>query len=323
MSGFRRDRIDRARPEADIAIRPTGLHGGRMKRLHVTVMVTASLVAASGAFAQSPRSSPVLGEQHEIITSYETARRGSDGSSGRSSGGNTLLESVIAVSDVGLELEYDLPQNATAEERARYWQYPTRVFRASDGDMRLLNAADLEANVDRWLASAGWTREVCGRWIFTWNAFRIECDPQSVVAEVEALDLRSVDLRDGATYRHPGTLGSGTLVRTDGPTGVSFAVSLPVDTDAVRRGRAESDVAIGEMMQQPVSLEDALRQRSGETITGTVEVTFDVNAAGNPTRRTVVTTLETVDAESVTETDRQTVTLERRLVASPTLTNSR
>ncbi len=51
----------------------------------------------------------------------------------------------------------------------------------------------------------------------------------------------------------------GTLVRTDGPTGTSFAVALPVDPDAVRRGRAESDVAVGEMMQQPVTLEDALR----------------------------------------------------------------
>lgn len=285
-----------------------------MKQLLVAVTFAASLVATSGALAQSPRSGHVVGEKHEIITSYQTARQGSDGSSGSSNGQDTLLESVIAVGDFGLELEYDLPQNATAEERDRYWQYPARVLRAPDGRTRLLNASELEASVDRWLAMAGWTREVCGHWIFTWNAFLIECDPQSVVAEIEALDLQSVDLREGAAYRHPGTLGTGTIVRTDGPTGTSFAVALPVDPEAVRRGRAESDVAVGEMMQQPVTLEDALRQRSGETVSGTVTITFEIDGIGNPRRRTVVTSLETIDAEGVTETDRRTVTVERRPV---------
>lgn len=279
----------------------------------------ASLVATPPAFSQATRQSPVVGEQHEIITSYETASRSSDGSSGSSRGRDALLESVVAVSDLGLELEYGLPQAATPEERDRHWQYPARVLRASDGSFRLLNGSELEARLDRWLATAGWTREVCGHRIFTWNAFRIECDPQSVVDQIEALDLRSVDLRDGAAYRHPDTLGAGTLFRTDRPDGARFAVELPPDAEAVRRARAESDVAVGEMMQQPVTFEDALRQRSQETISGTVAITFDVDAAGNPMRRQVVTNLETVDAEGVTETDRRTVTVERRPVTRLTV----
>ena len=299
-----------------IAIGATRLHGVPMKALLLATMLTASLVVSSNAFAQSSDHRPVAGDLHEITVSYETARQGSDGSSGSSSGQDTMQERVVAVSDLGLELEFDLPQGASAEDRARVWQYPARVFRPPNGPMRLLNAPELEASLDRWLATAGWSREVCGHWIFTWNAFRIECDPESVVADIEAFDLRSVDLREGAAYRHPGTLGTGTLVRTDGPDGASYAVELPVDVEAVRRARAESDESVGKMMQQPVTLEDAIRQRSQETISGMVAITFDVDGTGNPRRRTVVTTLETVDAEGVTETDRRTVIVERRPLTS-------
>lgn len=301
-------------PFALVAMNAASVQAPRMKWIGTLALIAASLVANSVAFAQSPQ--PVVGESHEITVSYQTTQNSSDGSSGSSNGHDMTLERVIAVTDLGLELEYDLPQTATDEARARIWQYPARIFRPQSGPARLLNRDDLEARLDLWLAAAGWTREACGRWIFTWNAFRIECDPESVLATVEALDLRSVDLRDGATYRHPDTLGTGSLTRTmAGQDGASFSVELEVDADSVRRARAESDVAVGEIMQQPVTLEEALRERSDETISGSVQVTFDVDAAGAPTRRTVVTTLETVDADGVSGTDRSTVVLERRPVS--------
>lgn len=224
-----------------------------------------------------------------------------------------MLERVVAVSDLGLELEFDLPRDATAEDRARVWKYPARVLQPSTGIMQLLNGSELEGRVDRWLASSGLKREMCGRWIFTWNAFRIECDPNSVIADIEAINLLAVDLHEGAMYRHPGTLSSAPLSRTNDKAGGStYSVKLDVDVDAVRRSRAEGDVAVGDMMQQPVTLENALRKRSEETVTGTVEITFDVDVKGSPTRRTVVTTLETVKPDGVLVTDRQTVTVERR-----------
>jgi len=304
---------------SDIAIRVTGVHCWDMNWIGIIAGLAASLTAGSTTLAWSPQPDPVVGEQHKIIVSYETSRQDSDGSSGSSRGSNTTLERVIAVSDLGIELEFDLPQDATAEDRARVWQYPARVLQPSGGTMRLLNGPELDARLDRWLATAEWTREVCGHWIFTWNAFLIECDPESVVAEIEAFDLRSVDVREGATYRHPGTLGSGTLSKaTEGPDGATFSVSLDVDADAVRRSRAEADVAVGEMIQRPVTLETALRERSTETVTGTVEITFAVDAAGRPMRRTVVTTLETVGSDGVSETDRRTVTVERRVASGPT-----
>jgi hypothetical protein len=68
------------------------------------------------------------------------------------------------------------------------------------------------------------------------------------------------------------------------------------------------------MMQEPVTLEEALLKRSTEEILGTVEVTFEVDQAGSPTKRIAVTTLEIVGAGGVTESHRRTVTVERRPV---------
>ncbi len=230
-----------------------------------------------------------------------------------------MLERVIAVSSLGLELEFDLPTNVTVEDRALTWKFPARVFQSSDGTIRLLNGDELETRVDRWLTMAGMTREMCGRWIFTWTAFRIECDPESVIADIQAINLLGTDLHEGAAYQLPETLGSGTLSRiSDGPNGATYTVTLAVDADAVRRSRAESDVAVGEIVQDPVTLEAALDERSKESVSGTVEVTFDVDPSGNPTRRTVVTTIETVKTDGVRETDRRTVTVERRVASGRT-----
>lgn len=281
------------------------------------------LVIAGAAVCEAPQSSPAAGEQHEIVVSYQTSQKGSDGSSSSSSGRDTMLERVIAVSDRGVELEFDLPRDATAEDRARTWKYPARVLQPASGAMQLLNGAELESRIDPWLAAAQLTRRMCGRWIFTWNAFRIECDPQSVIADIEAINLLSVDLRDGAVYRHPQTHGSGELTRAaDGPDGAIFFVSMGVDVDAVRKSRAENDVVVGEITQQPVTLESALRERSMETLTGQVEITFSVDAAGNPTRRTTVTTLDTVRSDGVIETEKSTVTVNRRPVSAPLTTEA-
>ena len=279
-------------------------------------VIAAVLLANLDARAQSPRPAPKVGEQYEITRSYETSHQTSDGSSGSSSGRDTFLERVIGVREGDLELEYDLPQDATAEDRARNWQLPARVLKQSSGRILLLNRGELEARLQRWLDAAGWTRAVCGHWIFTWNAFRIECDPESVVETIEEFDVRSADLREGAPYRDTGARGPGTLTRVaDGPDGARFTVVMEIDPDAVRRASAESDVAVGEIMQEPVTLEAALRERARESISGTIEVTFDTDSAGNVRRRTKVMRLETNGPGGLSETRTSTETLERRLVS--------
>ena len=212
-------------------------------------------------------------------------------------------------------MQYDLPSAATADERARNWQFPARVFKAFDGPAQLLNGPELEARVDGWLKAAGWPRTVCGHWIFTWNAFRIECDPQSVIKTVQSFDLRSAELRDGASYQETEARGSGQLARKAGPDGAIFAVEMPVDPDAVRRSRAESDVVVGEIMNKPVSLDAALRERAREVVSGTISVEFEVDPAENVRRRTKVTKLDIKGPDGRSETETVTEALERRLIS--------
>ncbi|TLY83333.1 MAG: hypothetical protein E6K41_01495 [Gammaproteobacteria bacterium] len=90
-----------------------------------------------------------------------------------------------------------------------------------------------------------------------------------MIKTVESFDLRSADLREGAPYQETEARGSGKLARrAGGPGGAIFVVEMPVDPDAVRRGRAESDVVVGEIMNKPVSLDAALRDRATEIASG-------------------------------------------------------
>lgn len=277
---------------------------------------SAFLLLASNASSEPSQSAPKVGEEYEISKRYETSEETSDGSSGSSSGRDVILERVIGVRDGGLELEYDLPKAATAEDRARSWQFPARVFRPNNGAMQLLNGRELEARVDGWLKAAGWTRAACGRWIFTWNAFRIECDPQSVIKTLEVFDLSSAVIREGAAYQDVEARGRGILTRkAAGPNGATFTVVMEIDPDAVRRARAESDVVVGELMQKPMTLDAALRERANEAVTGTISVTFDTDPAGNTRSRIKVTKVETRKPDGRSESRTSTETVERRPVS--------
>ena len=278
--------------------------------------IVALLLLDGDARGESPYSAPKVGAEYEISKRYETSQQTSDGSSGSSRGRDAILERVRGVREGGLELEYDLTKDATAEDRARSWQFPVRFFRPTNGSMQLLNRPELEARVESWLKAAGWTRAVCGRSIFTWDAVRIECDPQSVIKAVEVFDLRPADLRDGAPYQETEALGPGTFTRrAAGPNGATFAVAMEIDPDVVRRARADSDVAVGEIMRKPVTLDAALRERAKDSVSGTISVIFETDSAGNVRRRTKVTKVETKgpDGRSESQTVRETV--ERRSVS--------
>ena len=278
----------------------------------VAALLLPAIVARAGAL--SPASQ--VGDTYEITLAKDSVQQGSDGSSGSSHDKDTIIERVIGLRADGLELRYDLPNAATADERARNWQFPARVLKPFGGPAQLLNGPELEARVDDWLKAAGWPRTVCGHWIFTWNAFRIECDPQSVIKMVQSFDLRSADLREGAPYQETEARGSGKLARkAAAPDGAIFAVEMPVDPEAVRRARAESDVVVGEIMNKPVSLDAALHERAGEIVSGTISVAFETDPAGNVRRRTKVTKLNITGPDGRSETETITETLERRLIS--------
>lgn len=283
----------------------------------VITLVVALPLACAAPSGSMPLAAEV-GRAHQISKHYETVQRSSDGSSGSSRGRDVLLERVIAATDSGLELEFDLSDQATPEDRARSWQFPVRILAPESGPMQVQNWPELDARLDAWLAAAGLTRAHCGQWIFTWNAFRIDCDAASVIATVESFSLGHAPLHEGDAYGVKGARAPGTLKRSSvGPEGSKLSVLLDIDPDAVRRARAESDVAVGEMMGQPVSLESALAGRSGETVSGTITVTIDTDAEGMPWRRTSVTEIEIKAADGETESQTTTETLERKAVPGP------
>jgi hypothetical protein len=289
-----------------------------MKIFRVMCAAATLLLPTAVTYAQSPPLLPKAGDEYEIRKSYETSEQSSDGGSSSSSGHDTLLERVIDVRADGKVLEFDLSKNATAQDRGREWKFPARVFKPLTGSMRLLNRAALEARLEKWLKAAKWTRDICGHWIFTWNAFQIDCEPQTVIEIVESYDLTSTDLSEGASYQTSGARGPGTLSRKSiGPDGATFAAVMEIDPEAVRRARAESDVAAGEIMQKPVTFEAALRERAKETVSGKISVTFQTDAAGRVRRRVKVTKLQMKSPDGRSENRTATETLERRLLLGP------
>ena len=277
---------------------------------------TSLLAALSLAIVARATASPQVGDTYEITLTRDSAQQGSNGSSGSSHDQDAIIERVNGLRADGLELEYDLPNTVTSEERASVWQYPARVFKPIDGPEQLLNGQELEARIDNWLKAAAIPRSACGHWIFTWNAFRIECNPQSVIETIAAFDLRTAPLREGASYQDPEGRGTGKLIRKVGtPDSAGFEVEVPVDPDFVRRANAESDVAVGEILRKPVTYEAALRERSNEAVSGTISIEFQLDADGEVRRRTKVTKVEIKKPDGQSEKNTVTEILERRLIS--------
>ena len=253
------------------------------------VLVSTLVFSAGTSLAEAPRYAPAAGDEYLITRSYETSSETSDGSSGRSSGANTIVERVIGVRADGLEIEFDFPKDTSDQARARTWQLPVQVFRPSIGPMQLLNRPELEARVEVWLQTFGMSREACGKWTFTWTALRIDCDPDSALEMLDSFDLRAERPGDGSPYDDAEAVGPGALKKTAaGPERETFTVTLQVDPDVVRRARAESDVVAGDLMNEPVTLEDALASRAKEVVTGTISVTLNADLEGTVWRRTRV-----------------------------------
>lgn len=275
--------------------------------------IAAPEVFSSKASAADHR--PQVGDTTQIMMVHERNQQRNGASSGSSFGRDTIIERVIAVSNAGVTLEFDLPDQVSSEDRARVWQYPFRVLKTTSGTIQLLNRAELEVRVNKWLKAANLPREVCGHWFFTWNAFHIECEPETVLKTVEVFDL-SQNVGEGTTYHDKDARTSGTIRRTTDASGVTkFAVDLEVDPEAVRRARVETDLVVGEIMHKPVTLDSARRERAKEVISGTITITFETGEDGQVRRRTKVMKVQTKFPDGHLETETMTQTLERRRVA--------
>jgi hypothetical protein len=258
------------------------------------------------------------GEVIEISRDVETTDKATDGSSSSSTDRDTLVERVVGASQAGLELEYDLPKSTSAQDRARQWQFPARVLKPPSGPLQLLNRPELTARAAAWLKAAGLTDAACGHWYFTWNAFQIQCDPQLVVEAIEGFDLGPENLAAGALYKDPQALSPTPLrAKPDLQTGRVLHAEMAIDPGIVREARAQSDVVTAEIMRKPLTLEAALRARSTEDISGTIAVTFEIDAHGHLRRQTKVIVVNIKGPDARLETRTVTETLVARLGSQP------
>ena len=260
-----------------------------------------------------------VGDEFEIKRDIESKQEAGAGSSGSSTDRDVIMERVVGISQAGPELEYDLTKDTTPEDRARQWQFPARVLKPPHGPLQLLDRRELEVRGAAWLKSAGLTQAACGQWYFTWNAFRIDCDPQSAIDTIEGFDLGPDELIDGASYRDSKALSSTPLKRkASSPDGAVYFVEMAVDPDAVRRDQADSDVVVATIMRKPLTREAALNARATEDVAGTIAITFETDPVGHVWRQTKVTKLHIKAREGQIETRTTTETLERRLVSQRT-----
>lgn len=280
--------------------------------MRFVVAIIAMILPATGMSA-----TPRVGDTFEIRHEYETEDKTEDGtSSGSSSGHTTILERVTEIRADGLELEYDFPSDTSEGDRSREWQFPARIFRPFSGTPQLLNRADLEARRDAWLRKWKIDPGVCGSWYFTWNAFKVECDPQSIVAGLEEYNLWMFGLDEGVPYRTPQALEAAPLKRVPGSNPPTFVAEFTVDPDKLRQERAEADVVFSQITGKPRPLEETLRARSSEKISGTIAVTFYTDGSGQVQQRTELVKLNIRGADGTVETKTRTETVRRHLISA-------
>lgn len=275
------------------------------------------MASATLAAADPPAAIPKRGDVYELRLAYATAEKSENDQGSSSSNGTTvLIERVIAISPDGAELEYDLPPDAKPEDRLRQWQFPARIFRPNSGSARLINQAALEARLGAWLATSKISRTACGRWVFTWNAFKIECDPISVLKTIASVDMGWDKRVEGALSSTHAAAGPAKLARTSGVAGSSLTADLALNVDHVRKERAEADVVVGEIMREPVKLEQAMQARAKEKISGSVSVVMSLDTADREIKRVTTTTMRRQEAEGQVFNATSTETLQKRLLTS-------
>jgi hypothetical protein len=285
------------------------------------VAIQCSLLLASFP-AQASEELPKAGDAFEIVQTYETSSQTNGDDSSSSRGKSVLIERVIRVDEDGLELEYDEALNANGQRKGLNWQLPARIYRPINSAPTLLNAAELEKRIDPWLKKAKLPRDACGQWIFTWNAFKIECDPASALGIVDAYNLWLPNLAEGKLYSDASALGPAPLhLKSTAESGSVYVAELEIDPEKVKIGKAESDVVVGKIMGEPKTFDVALAKQANDKISGTISVTIEANASGQVTKRTNISKLR-IEADGKVETSSKTVTLERRPLASTDPTKS-
>ena len=278
------------------------------------LMASALSLLTATASAETVQFKDRVGASFLIVK--ETKSESSGGrSSSSSSDRDTMMERVVGLSDYGLMLEYDLPKDADANARIRNWQFPARLLRSADGKMKLLNRPELDGRLEEFLKKANLPRSACGKWIFTWTAIKIECDPESALEIISTFDLRVEELQDGVMFKDAMALAPSPLSQTvAGDAGSTFTAKLTIDPEVVKKQRVRTDEIMAEMSGKQFDLKAAQLAKSKEQISGTIDISTSVDSKGQITRRTKTTIVEIKLENEKPESQKVIETLERRLI---------
>ncbi|GGO99535.1 hypothetical protein [Stakelama pacifica] len=256
--------------------------------LQSLAVLAALSVPLAPAHPATPDAAPQAGDVFALEKELRTETSDSSGSTGSSFDRDTLTERVIATRPNGMVLEYDIA-NAASETRDSNWQFPVRVLQAQDGSIRHLNRDEVAARVDPWLKKAGFSRQDCGKWIFTWNAFQIQCDPDLALETVKQFRL-PIALTAGEPFQHPMALKPSPLDYIAGEKAAStYRATLTINPDAVKRQEAETDVEVARLSGKTLTLDEAQSAHAKEKISGTITVIFRVDANGGISSRETTT----------------------------------
>ncbi|MEM1379965.1 MAG: hypothetical protein AAGH41_04985 [Pseudomonadota bacterium] len=260
---------------------------------------------------------PLIGEAGEVyeITVVSTSESERSDGSGSANSRYGFVETIIARERGGTVIEYDLPFGTSEQEREREWQFPARVLQGVDGSLSLLNADDLNARLETWLQAAEIDRSLCGTWFFTWNAFKVECDVETVLDTVAAVNVRHPTIGEGVMYKDPAAAVAGPLTATDTPETLRVVGSL--NADGYRQDEAEGKRALAQILGvQPPTLEDAIAAQADDEITGSITTTFTLGEDGQVSSRVRRIEIAVTYPDGTFERRTTTETLTRRRVTA-------
>ncbi|NJC05833.1 hypothetical protein GGQ97_001626 [Sphingomonas kaistensis] len=266
------------------------------------------LILLFASLAIAPERAPVPGRVHLVRSSYQTRETG-EGSNSSSNGSDTVVEWLIDRRGASEVVELDYTADTPKEARTS-WQLPVRFLRTPGGEVQLLDPAGMEARVDPWLRRAKLTRAICGRTIFTWNAFTIRCDLDSVKELIAKYDLRSVTPREGAAYKAKGAATAAPLKRQQDGSAQLLTATSQIDPEQFREAAATTAILVAEISGKKLAPEEARARFAANRYAGTITTTFTLDAGGEPIRRVEQLKLELVD-EGGTSVREETRTLER------------
>ncbi|MEQ3744817.1 MAG: hypothetical protein ABNH53_01100 [Henriciella sp.] len=282
-------------------------------------LATLTATSACEQQADAPWSSEVEGSVFEVRVAYENESAGGE-SSGNSRGHNTLIERIIKVDPTEIVAEYERipsPRRYVGEQPNLIdWDYPATISVLDSDELTLQNLEEIEARNTEWRQAAGIPDEACGLWYFTWNAFKIECDPNSVIQGLEAFILYNNEILDGQKIEEPGALEAGilTTVSTDP---LILQAEFELDSEIIREERAQEDIIFSQIMQgETLTLENALQVRATEQISGTLKTVWEMDELGRVWKRTrnsnITIEFETGETETLTQKQTTTRTLQAK-----------